>query len=80
MIETENYVQIGADTQLSYEVSPLDQQAQITIGPVTGRGAAIHLLFSDAAMLRSVAETMMQARDDFVREIIEHGVAASPTT
>lgn len=71
MITTERYVRIDEGTPVTHKIETADGEAHVVIGAISGSGSAVALTFNDPDMFRRVVDTIMEARDQFTRFILE---------
>lgn len=70
-VNTDIFVYVEPDTDVTYDVAVVDKQVEVAIGPVRGRDSVVRLIADDADMCARIADTFLRARDRFVREVIE---------
>lgn len=77
MITTETYVKIDPHTSVAYHVDPPDGEARVVIGPSTGTESALILCIGDPDTFRRLAQMTMNARDEYVRQVLERRPSTS---
>ena len=76
MINVDIFVMIDPDTEVSCDVSAVDKQVEVAIGPIRGKDSVVRLIAGDPETCTKIAAQFMEAHDRFVREVIEGEPAA----